>query len=763
MAELSIIVMAVLALAVAAAGWLANRLGLPPSLGYLAVGIAISPSLASQLQIPFEAITASAHVAVLLLLFFIGLELDLKKLQEIVSKTAGTTLFNIIVPAVLVASLAVLWGWSTPQALALGIAVSISSTIFGERLSLMPGFTQESRKRMLGILLGEDVGAAALLAILVLLGGAAAGGWFAPLLETGQLLFFLVLMTAGALLVVPRIMDGVARTRVPELLVLVGGAIVLGFGAMGAAAGSAELGALVAGVAAAEAGARFTIRNHLAPLRDLALAVFFVGSGMAVDAGILADEAVLAVAVAGAFLASKLLVNVPASLAAGQSLPDSMRTALGLGTLGEFTLILVASAEGNGVAHPSLRAVVVGAMVLLLAAAPLLVQATPGLVRMARAMPRRPRRAIEWLIRAQRERRDAKLTQRERRGAIFLLAANLILLLAWGLLAAWAGQWVVDNFRTPNGLVVPILVFGVAVAVAAPLVFRAYRAYRDLVWLIVGLREDQATDPAGRIRSRLVDAWVVATVALLLIPVSLVIPATVPVLVGGLLVAFGIVAVAWRQLSRFQQALESSVTRVLGHDPRAAAMLDKVMEAYPFGMRFAAATVAADSPLAGRTIHESRMHELTGALVAVLQREGQETVNPSHDLHFLPGDTVVLIGEPEELAKAEALFVAHGEALRASVQSRLASVVEVPVDPTSRLVGKTLGQSDLRGATGALVVGLWPRGAQHPIPFRPDLVVQAEDHLIFLGAPLQLERARLLAAGDSAAGPQGPSGAAGAQ
>ena len=748
MAELSIVVLALLGLGVAAAGWLANRLGLPPSLGYLAVGIAISPGLAGQVGIPFEAFTSAAHMAVLLLLFFIGLELDLKKLQEIISKTAGTTLFNIVVPAILVASFAVLLAdWTMPQALALGIAVSISSTIFGERLSLMPGFTQESRKRMLGILLGEDVGAAALLAILVLLGGAAEGGWLAPLYDTGKLLFFLVLITAGALLVVPRVMDAVARTRVPELLVLVGGAVVLGFGALGSWAGSAELGALVAGVAAAEAGARFTIRNELGPLRDLALAVFFVGSGMAVDAGLLADEVGLAVLVAGVFLASKLLVNVPASLAAGQNLPDSLRTALGLGTLGEFSLILVAAAEANGVANPTLRAVVVGAMVILLAAAPLLVQATPWLARLARRAPRRPRQAVQWLIQTQRNRRGAAVTDRQRRGAAFLLTANLILLLAWSLLAAGAGRWIIQSFQTPNGLVVPILVFGVAVAVAAPLVFRAYRAYRDLVWLLVGLRKGDDLDAAGRIRARLVDAWVVATVALLLMPVALVVPSTLVVLLGGLFVAFGIVAVAWQQLSRFQQTLESSVTRVLGHDQRATAMLDRVLGKYPLGVRFAAGVVAPDSPMAGRTIQESRIHELTGALVAVLQRRGHETVNPGPDVRLMPGDTLVLMGEADELAKAEALLAAHGEALRATVQSKLAEVVEVPVAPTSVLVGRTLGQVELRATTGALVVGLWPHGEHHPVPFRPDLVVQAEDHLILLGAPLQVERARRLATG----------------
>jgi monovalent cation:H+ antiporter-2, CPA2 family len=751
-AEPVLVVVAALAAALAIAGWLANRLGMPPSLGYLAVGIAISPTLAGRIGIPYTAITNSTHVAVLVLLFFIGLELDLKRLQQVIRSTAGTTLLNIAVPMVLVTGLASALGWSLVEALALGICVSVSSTIFGERLSAMPGFSQDSRRRMLGVLLGEDVGAGALLAVLVLLGGSAAGGgWLAPVATMGRLLFLLVLMTAGALLIVPRLLDSVARSRVPELLVLTGAVIIVAFGALGAWAGSAELGALVAGVAAAEAGSRFSLRGSLAPLRDVGLAIFFLGSGMAVDAALVVDEGLLAALVAGTFLFSMVVVNVPTAIASGMSPSDSLRTALGLGTLGEFSLILVAAAQANGVGHPALAGVVIGAMVLLLAVTPLLLQAVPALLRLGGHLPRGVRQSLQLLVQSQRKKPARSGSVGERRNASFLLASNLILLLAWASLAAALGPRLVDRFEPTYGLIVPILVFAVAIAAAAPLVQRAYRAYRDLVWMLVGLRPGESSlDGAGRVRARLVDAWVAATTVLLLVPVALVVPSTLPVLLGGVLVAVAIIAIAWRRLSRFQRTLESTVTRVLGHDPKSAMLLDQVLQRYPWGVRFAAGTVAPDSPVAGRTIAESRIPELTGALVAVLERAGRETVNPPAGTRLLAGDSIVLMGTPEELTKAEALLVAHGKALRTSAQSRLAEVVEVPVEAGSRLVGHTLGQADLRGQTGALVVGLWPHGAAHPEPFRPDLVVHADDHLILLGSPLQVERARHFASNGSA-------------
>jgi CPA2 family monovalent cation:H+ antiporter-2 len=738
---------AVLGASLAAFGWLAHRLALPPPLGYLAAGLVLSPAVTSgTVVLPEGILDLAAELGVLFVLFVIGLELDLKRLREALSSTALTLPFDLLVPAVLAFALGRLAGWSPLESAALGLACCLSSTIFGERLTVGAGLG-DVRKRSLGVLLSEDVMAGGLLAVMAVLGGSG-GGLLGPLATVGRLLFLFILLTGFALLVLPRLLDAVARRHANELVVLTGAALVVAFGAAGAWAGSPELGALVAGVAAAEAGSRFVLRNAVVGMRDVGLAVFFFTAGVIVDVQLVAGALALGAALAAAVLLAKLLVHVPASLGHGLGVEMALRTGLSLGTLGEFSLILAVAAQTHGIAHPSLLPTLIAAMVLLLAVTPVLSSKAPALARLAGRAPLALRRAANRLLRGLRAPAPASApASSARRTAGRLLAANVILLLAWGIVAASVGRWAYGRFPTPRGLLIPILAFGIAAAVAAPLVLRAYRAYRDFVWMLVGL-EPGAPSGAGRVRARLVDAWVAATVALLLIPLSLIVPSTLPVLIGGLLVAFGIVAVAWRQLTGFQRTLEGSITRVLGHDARAAAMLDEVLREYPWGVRFAAARVADDSPVAGMTLEQSRLHALTGAIVAVHQRRGEETVSPRPDTRLLPGDTVVLMGEEDELAKAEALLVAHGEALRATVQSRLAEVVEVPVHAGSRLMGRSLGDSDIRGQTGALVVGLWPQGVAHPIPYRPDLLTQAGDHLILLGTPLQVERARQLAAGE---------------
>ena len=100
----------------AAAGWFAHRLNLPPALGYLAVGMAFAPTIRLTPDLPAESLEVAAHVGVLFVLFFIGLELDLRTLRKVMSETAGISLLNIVVPAAVVFAIGQVLGWDTRYA-----------------------------------------------------------------------------------------------------------------------------------------------------------------------------------------------------------------------------------------------------------------------------------------------------------------------------------------------------------------------------------------------------------------------------------------------------------------------------------------------------------------------------------------------------------------------------------------------------------------------------------------------------------------------
>ncbi|MHB8633850.1 MAG: cation:proton antiporter, partial [Thermoplasmatota archaeon] len=542
--------LAALGLGLALAGWLAHLVRLPPIVGYMALGLAAARPLAAPL--PPGALAGASRLAVIPVLFFIGLELDLKRIRDAVRGALLSLPLDLAVPVLVVAGAARLFGWSVPTALMLGLAGSLSSTLLGERLTNIPGVGPEARRRSLGVLLAEDLGAPILLA-LVVLAGTGAGDWLGATGHVAALVVWFLVLTAVALLVLPRVLDALARTHRHELLVLGTLGAAAGLAAVGEWVGSLQLGALVAGIAAAEAGSRFVVRNALDGIRHLALAAFFFAAGAQVDPAAALAAAPLAAVVALLFVVSKVLVHVPAGLAAGLTPEGALAGAFALSTMGEFNLILVAAAEAVG-APPALRATIVAATLALLVAGPLLVMATP---RIMAAAGRRPR--LRWLgvslaesLARARGRGDAAV----RRTSVRALAANVLLLAAWLSLAAAVG----DRAAARVGAAV---VFGVILAVAFPILYGVYRSYRDLVRSVA---HAEGQEEGSRLRSRLVDAWVAATAALLLLPVSFLAPRALPALAGGLVVAAILVALAGRQWVRFHAALSESMVRVLGQE-----------------------------------------------------------------------------------------------------------------------------------------------------------------------------------------------------
>jgi monovalent cation:H+ antiporter-2, CPA2 family len=747
----------VLGLLLAAAGLAAVRLRLVPAVGYLLVGVGVGFAWPHH-PLGGEVLDGVLRLAVLLLLFLIGLELDLKRLRQSFRATAWVLPFHVLVPAAAIALLTRLAGWDFQHALVAGMALAISSTLFGDGISKTAGVTDTSRRRFLGQSIAEDVASAALLAVVaVLAGGDGGSGWLTPGIAVARTIFLMTLLAGAALLIVPRLLDHVARTHMQEVLLLWTIGVVALFGYLGLRSGSAELGAFLAGVAAAEAGSRYVIRISMSGVQSLALALFFLAGGLAVDLQAVIAVWPIVVGAAAVFVGAKVFVNVPASAASGQSLGDALRTALCLGSLGEFSLILATVAEREGLAHPSLRTVVVGAMVLTLIASNLLIRTVPAVERTYWRMPAPFRRTAEWAVNGLRRGGQAAApeTAQSRRRTTRLLASNLVLLLGWALVAVALAQRFLPAAEARVPVWGPMLFLGALIGLAVPMMIATYRAYRGFVISLVGGRAGERVG-AGRVRVRLVDAWVVSTLFLGLVFLAVRIPQTLPVVIGAGLVALIVATVAWRRLAIFHRTLEGTLTRVLGEDAEAGRVLDRIMQQYPWGVRFAAVAVPADSPVAGHTVKESRIADLTGAMVAVLQRRNEEVVNPGPNERIRGGDTLVLLGDLHQIGRAEALVVAHGEALRLEAQSRSAQIAELPVLEPGPWVGARLSATRIRERTGVLVVGVQSQGA-HPKPYEPDLELKAGDVLIVMGTPLQVERARKVAQGEDLAGEPGAS------
>lgn len=742
MAEL-LWVLAGLAALLALTGWICHRLRLPPALGYLVVGVALPEAVTDARLQEIVHLEEVSRVSVLILLFFIGMELDLRTLRKVMRETRVVSVFNILIPGLLVTGLARLMRWPLLEALVLGFALSLSSTIFGERLSASRDFPAAARHRMFGVLLAEDVAAAVLLALLaVLAGGAAGAGLLEPATAIGVLIVSLVLLAALALLVVPKVIDAVAALHSQELTILTTGAFLLMLGAAGEWAGSGELGAFLAGMAAAEAGSRFVVRNALSGLRSIALAIFFFAAGLVVDPFVALREWPLVLACVALVTFAKVIVHTPSALAKGLGLDDALRVSFAMSTVGEFSLILAAAAAASGIAHPALTATVTGTIVGLLLLAPILMLGSRAIAAALRKTPKPLARPLQAMFQGLRRERPAA-ARRIRKRDVARTAAALILLGVITGIAIAVDAWAPTQFPNVRPAYLSSIVFGVALALAAPCAYELFQGYRVAMRrLLLVPEKPRRTD---RLKLRAADAFVLLTVLLLAVPVAVVLGASWFLIGGSLLLASLVGLIGWRQLSRVTSTLEATVARVLGSEGETPVLLDQAIGTYGWDFKVAALNLPYDSRLAGQSLGDVRVREKTGATIAVIKRGGRELVHPPPTQKFRAGDTIILLGDPGQLARAEALLETGDEPLRMAAESRTAIVGDVEVETESWFTQSMRTLAEVEELTGAIILGEWHQGDDHPVAWRDDHLPSAGDRIIALGTPLQMSRLQRLA------------------
>lgn len=315
-------------------GFGARQLGQPPLVGFLVAGFAAN-------AIGIEGgrmLDSVADLGVTLLLFLIGLELDPKRLlkTEIWATATGhaaliSTLFGGGALAAAAVGIGAFAGLSWEGALALGFALSFSSTVFAvKNLDDRGEHSALHGRTAIGILILQDVFAVVFLTF--------AGG---KLPEVWAIALVAVLALRTPLLAL------MARIGHGELFLLFGLflALVLGAGVFGMAGLKPDLGALVLGVVLAGHPRARELAHAMFPLKDLLLIGFFLQIGLA---GIPTWEHL---AVAGVLV---LLVPVKIALfflAFAQlrfRARSSMLGALALGSYSEFGLIVSAIAAQAG-------------------------------------------------------------------------------------------------------------------------------------------------------------------------------------------------------------------------------------------------------------------------------------------------------------------------------------------------------------------------------------------------------------------------------
>jgi len=353
------------------AGMLARRLGLPAVLGYLVVGLIVSPFTPGYVAERHQ-LEVLADIGVVLLLFEVGIEIDPIRLVRNRSGVLWAAPAQVAITMAVVGGAAYALGLGLSASILVGVSIALSSSVVVVNITRSKRRTtnRATEEALLSWSVLQDItGVAIALLTLAFLGLSSRP----PVVAGGLIVAYVVLVVIAAW-ILPRLLRLLHAEHDLFLMLSVGSGLALaGVGARYFDVPLA-LAAFVSGLAIGESPAAAEARRRILPFRDLFAVLFFVLLGSLIDpfglAGAVPWIALLVVAVVVAKALPAMLLSRLARL------PDvrHWQLGIGLGQVGEFSFVLATIMLTRGLIHSDLFTAVLATVVLTIAASAVLVR-----------------------------------------------------------------------------------------------------------------------------------------------------------------------------------------------------------------------------------------------------------------------------------------------------------------------------------------------------------------------------------------------------
>lgn len=360
----------------------AQRVGLGSVLGYLLAGCAIGPWGIGLVTNP-ESILAFAQFGVVLMLFVVGLELDLRQVIQLRRPVFGGGSLQMAACGAALGGGLMLLGLPWQAALVAGLALAISSTAIAvqtmaeRNLVLAP-----IGRKVLAVSIFQDISAIPLMALVPVLGVGVAGAaalngaghedgsaWLAAGKAIGAIAGVIVI---GRFLTQP-LMRLIAKSGVREIFTAFALLLVIGISELMTLAGlSMALGAFLAGVLLASSEYRPALQADIDPFKGLLLGLFFIAVGMSIDFGVVMSQPLLLAALVAGLLAIKAAVLALIAPALGVDRKERWLLAALLAPGSEFAFVVFGVARDARVLPGQWEPLLTAAVALSMACAPLL-------------------------------------------------------------------------------------------------------------------------------------------------------------------------------------------------------------------------------------------------------------------------------------------------------------------------------------------------------------------------------------------------------
>ena len=321
--------------------YVAMRVKLPIVVAYILTGIVIGPSGFAVIE-DHDLVTRIGEIGVIMLLFFVGMEVSIPRLMQGWKVAFVGTNIQIIISVVACVGLALIFDMSWQQGVLYGFIISLSSTAVVLRMLQDSGELElPMGQSALGVLLVQDMAIIPMMIILSMLGSGddisvsgiavqVAGG-------IAILLFVFWLMRSNRFHIPEALLGSYEHRMMLGLLLCLGSASLTGWLGL-----SPALGAFLAGVLLASSDQSKWVHEHLGPVQVIFMAMFFLSVGMLVEIEVLLAHWQLVLGATLLVFMFNAGTNVFVMKALGEDWESSLITAGLLSQIGEFSFLLAA-------------------------------------------------------------------------------------------------------------------------------------------------------------------------------------------------------------------------------------------------------------------------------------------------------------------------------------------------------------------------------------------------------------------------------------
>jgi CPA2 family monovalent cation:H+ antiporter-2 len=658
-----------------------QRLRQPVVFGYLLAGMIIGPHISIPLVADPQTVRALSELGVILLMFSLGLEFNIRKLVQVSQKAGAVALFECTIMVSVGYLVGQMLGFTRLESIFAGAITGISSTTI-----IVKAFQEQRVKGrvtelVFGILIIEDLIAIFLLTILTTVSRSGAVSPTDIALTAMRLAMFLTALIGFGILTVPRAIRAVQRLGQPETTLVASIGICFAAALLALSFGySVALGAFIAGSLVAESGQQIEIENLVRPVRDMFAAIFFVSVGMIIDPTALTEHWRAVLALTLAVIIGKVLAVTIGAFLAGHGRRTAMKAGMSLAQIGEFSFIIASVGVASGVVRSWLYPVVIAVSAITTLTTPLLIKLSNRAAASIDHWLPEPIQTVAALYGSWIERvRNAPRAPTERSATnriirIILLDAALITAVVIGVdveidrLSVLVGNMTGMGRERVRFMVVLIaglitvpLIYGLITSAKALGNHLARRAFADA--------QKGKVDPADAPRRALVILVQLAVVLAVGIPVVAITQPFLPRNQGAIVLALltlVLLATLWRNAANLQgharagaQIIASALAHQMASTDGASdetMLLEDVNAVLPGLGEPVAIRVVPQSIAVGRSLAQLNLRGATGATVLAIRRGTTQIPTPLGREVIHANDVVAVAGARDALAVARAIF-----------------------------------------------------------------------------------------------------------